>query len=247
MTGERIRVVVVDHQEFARAGIRVLLGREQEVAVVGDAENGPEALDIISSVQPHVVMVDSALPPYGGLDFCRKLLERSSASLAGVIIITEEHSDELLLRAVRAGARGYILKNSPAWSWSTALRSVASGDAFLAGSVTSRVFTRFTLLPGYDPSNLPKELSMLNDRELQVFKGIAKGLFNREIARLLAVSESTVKACASKIIGKLGVRNRVEIALVAFRLGLASPSPVRSVDSSCRPRRKPGRPRQEIG
>jgi len=237
-------VVVVDHQEFARAGIGVMLGGEQEVAIIGDAENGPKALGIISSQQPDVVIVDSALPPFGGLDFCRKLLEWSPASLAGVIIVTETHSDELLLRAVRAGARGYILKDSPAWSWSTALRSVASGDAFLAGPVTSRVFTRFTLLPGYDPSNLPHELSVLNDRELQVFKGIAKGLFNREIAQLLAVSESTVKACASKIIGKLGVRNRVEVALVAFRLGIADP--VRSVDSSRRPRRNPGRPRQEI-
>lgn len=221
-----------------------MLEGEQELTVVGDAENGQEALDTITSQQPHVVLVDSALPPFGGLDFCRKLIELSPASLAGVIVMADKHSDELLLRAVRAGARGYILKNSPVWSWSTALRSVASGDAFLAGSVTSRVFSRFTLLPGYDPRNEPNELSRLNDRELQVFKGIAKGLFNREIAHLLAVSESTVKACVSKIIGKLGVRNRVEVALVAFRLGLASP--VRSVDSSRRPHRKPGRPRQEM-
>jgi DNA-binding NarL/FixJ family response regulator len=246
VTGKSIiRVVVADRQEFARAGVREILSRDHDVAVVGEADNVPQVLDIVSSEQPHVVLVDSAFPPLGGLDLCRKLLGRPPASLAGVVITTETHTDELLLRVVRAGARGYLLKDSPAWSWSTALRAVASGEAFLAEQITSRVFSSFTLLPGYDPSNLPHELNRLNDREIQVLKAIAKGLFNREIAQLLAVSESTVKACASKIIGKLGVRNRVEVALVAIRLGLATP--VRPVDASGRPRRKPGRARQEIG
>ncbi len=221
-----------------------MLGGEQEVEIVGEAENAPEALDVIGGQRPHVVMVDSTLPPIGGVDLCRRLLERSPASPAGVVVMADAHSDELLLQAVRAGARGYILKNSPVWSWSTALRSVASGEAFLSEQITSRVFSRFILVPGYDPGNLPKELSRLNDRELQVFKGIAKGLFNREIAQLLAVSESTVKASVSKIISKLGVRNRVEVALVAFHLGLVAP--VRSVDSRRRSRLKHGRPRQGI-
>jgi DNA-binding NarL/FixJ family response regulator len=246
VTGENvIRVVVADRQEFARAGVREILGRDREVAVVGEADNVPRVLDLVGSEQPHVVLVDSAFPPLGGLDLCRKLLERPPASLAGVVITTETHTDELLLRVVRAGARGYLLKDSPAWSWSTALRAVASGEAFLAGQVTSRVFSSFTLLPGYDPSNLPSELNRLNEREIQVLKAIAKGLFNREIAQLLSISESTVKACTSKIIGKLGVRNRVEVALAAVRLGLASP--VRPVGSGGRLRRGPGRAPRGIG
>ncbi|MET9588416.1 response regulator transcription factor [Streptomyces sp. NPDC006539] len=222
-----IRVVLADHQEFARVGIGLLLERGADIQVVGTAESSSEALRLVERQEPDVVLVDALLPPDGWLEVSRRVLRSGGTSRrTGVILMAQEHTDDMLLRAVRAGIPGYVLKNSPDWVLSSAVRSVAEGDVFLAGPVIRRLFSSFTLLPNHDPASLPSELACLNSKELQVTRCIGKGLSNREIAGVLGVAENTVKSYVSTIMAKLKVRNRVEVALTACRLGFVPLHPV---------------------
>lgn len=216
-----VRVVIADHQEFARVGIRALLERGPEIQVVGTADDSAEARHLVEGEEPDVVLVDASLPPAGWLEVTRTLLRPGKAPCrTAMILMAQELTDDTLLRAVRAGVHGYVLKDSPDWVLSAAIRSAAEGEAFLAGPVIRRLFSRFTLLPNHDPSAVPTELADLNSREIQVVRGIGKGLSNREIARRLGVAENTIKSYASSIMTKLKARNRVEVALTACRLGL---------------------------
>ncbi|MFE2183706.1 response regulator transcription factor [Streptomyces sp. NPDC059455] len=216
-----VRVVIADHQEFARVGIKSLLERGPEVQVVGTAGNSAEALQLVEGEGPDVVLVDASLPPAGWLDVTRGGLRPGGTTRrTRIMLMAQELTDDTLLCAMRAGVHGYVLKNSPDWVFSTAIRSVADGEPFLAGPAIRRLFSRFTLLPNHDPATVPGELADLSSRELEVVRGIGNGLSNREIARRLGVAENTIKSYASSILTKLNVRNRVEVALTACRLGL---------------------------
>ncbi|MFJ7085952.1 LuxR C-terminal-related transcriptional regulator [Streptomyces griseus] len=216
-----VRLVIADHQEFARVGIQTLLERGPGIEVVGAAGSSAETLRLVERQEPDVVLVDASLPPAGWLEVTRGVLHPGDAPRrTRMILMTQELTDDTLLRVVRAGVHGYVLKDSADWVFSTAIRSVADGEPFLAGPAIRRLFSRFTFLPSHDPSAVPSELADLNSRELDVVRGIGTGLSNREIARWLGVAENTIKAYASSILAKLHVRNRVEVALMACRLGL---------------------------
>jgi DNA-binding NarL/FixJ family response regulator len=216
-----VRVVIADHQEFARAGIRSLLERGPEVQVVGTAEDSSEALRLVERDGPDVVLVDDTLPPVGWPEVTRGILRLGvTARRTRMMLMARELTEDTLLCAVRAGVHGYVLKDSPDWVFSTAIRSVADGEPFLAGAAIRHLFSRFTLLPNHDPATVPGELSDLSSRELEVVRGIGYGLSNREIARRLGVAETTIKSCTSSILAKLDVRNRVEVALMVCRVGL---------------------------
>ncbi|MGP4052180.1 LuxR C-terminal-related transcriptional regulator [Streptomyces sp. 2A115] len=213
--------MIVDHQEFARVGIGSLLERGTDVQVIGTAGNSAEALQLVEQEGPDVVLVDASLPPAGWLDVTRGVLRFGGTTCrTRVILMAQELTDDTLLCAVRAGVHGYVLKSSPDWVFSTAIRSVADGEPFLAGPVIRRLFSCFTFLPNHDPATVPGELADLSSRELEVVRGIGNGLSNREIARRLGVAENTIKSYTSSILTKLNVRNRVEVALTACRLGL---------------------------
>ncbi|MFB9689495.1 LuxR C-terminal-related transcriptional regulator [Amycolatopsis plumensis] len=218
---EPVRVVLADHQEFARVGIRSLLERGPEIRVVGTAEDAEEAVRLVEAEEPDVLLVDDTLPPAGWPEVTRGI-RRLGGPARGTrtMLMAQELTEDTLLGAVRAGVHGYVLKDSPDWVFSTAIRSVADGEPFLAGAAIRHLLSRFTLLPNHDPATVPGELSDLSSRELEVVRGIGYGLSNREIARRLVVAETTIKSCMSSILAKLDVRNRVEVALVACRVGL---------------------------
>ncbi|PJN41769.1 DNA-binding response regulator [Streptomyces sp. CB02959] len=229
-----VRVAIADHQEFARVGIGALLERGKEIQVVGVAEDSSGALDLVATERPDVLLMDASLPPKGWREVS------SAVHRAGprrwptrMMVMVDRHTDDLLLSAMRGGVTGYVLKDSPDWILSTAIRSVAEGDTFLAGSVIRRLFSGFTLLPNDGSAGLAAELAELNERELHVVRGIGSGLSNREISRRLGVAENTVKSYVSVIMAKLKVRNRVEVALTACRLGLV---PLRSFTEAERAR-----------
>jgi DNA-binding NarL/FixJ family response regulator len=229
-----IRVAISDPHEFARIGIRTLLEREDHISIVAEAQTGEELLDVIMEEKPHVALVD-----YGNLT--RDLLSLSRTHTGrrqhgAVIVMVDGNPEDAAVQSMRAGARGCVFKNSQAWVLRTAVTAVAEGDVFLAPVLIRQLFERYTLLPIHDPASPPEELAELNERELQVTAHIGSGLSNREISRKLDMAENTIKSYVSRIMTKLGLRNRVEVALLAYRLGVMS-SPEResrSVSDSLR-------------
>ncbi|MFE4050619.1 response regulator transcription factor [Streptomyces sp. YIM B13518] len=215
-----IRVAISDPHEFARIGIRALLEREDHINIVAEAQTGEELLDAVMEEKPHVALVD-----YGNLTRDLLSLSRTRAGRGqhgAVIVMVDGVSEGAAVQSMRAGARGCVFKNSQAWVLRTAVTAAAEGDAFLDPALLRQLFERYTFLPIHDPTSPPEELAELNERELQVTAYIGSGLSNREISRKLDMSENTVKSYVSRIMTKLGLRNRVEVALFAYRLGVIS-------------------------
>lgn len=230
-----IEVLVADQDEFARIGLRSLLERGEQIIVAGEAGNAADALEIVAARQPKVVLVDSCLPPGGWLQVNRGVLAMRPQVGTAVVVMAAGEVNDKVIQAIDRGVRGYLFKNSPDWLLSAAVRSVAAGDVFLAGPVIQRLFTTFTLLPVHGSAASTPELDVLNKREFEVVRGIGYGLSNREISRRLGVAENTIKSYVSRIIDKLGARNRVDVALTAYRLGVVPPYPRDPTDGQDRP------------
>jgi DNA-binding NarL/FixJ family response regulator len=190
-----IRVLVVDDQSMVRAGFRMLLSGQEDIEVVAEASNGRDAVSQAARFHPTVVLMDIRMPELDGLEATRRILAADPD--AHVLILTTFDLDEYVYEALRAGASGFVLKDDPAEQLIAAVRTVAAGDSLLSPSVTKRVIKQFVRIPRPDP---PKELEELTARELEIFRLIADGLSNGEIAQELYISETTVKTHITHIL-----------------------------------------------
>jgi two-component system, NarL family, response regulator LiaR len=207
-----IRVLVVDDHAVVRRGLRTFLELQDEIEVVGEAEDGEEALNEAERLDPDVVLLDLVMPRVDGITALHGLRERSPRSR--VIVLTTFLDDDKLLPAVRAGAAGYLLKDVEPRELVGAIRTVHAGKALLHPEVTARVLAELVA------SDRPRPASLLTPRETEVLALIARGQPNKVIARELGVSEKTVKTHVSNLLGKLGVADRTQAALYAVREGL---------------------------
>ncbi|WP_122260627.1 response regulator transcription factor [Ornithinimicrobium cerasi] len=214
--GTPLRVVLVDDQELVRVGFRLILERAGLV-VVAEAEDGVEAVEAVRQERPDVVLMDIRMPRLDGVEATRRIM-----ALAGerprVLVLTTFDLDEYVYEAVRAGASGFLLKDVAPDDLVHAVRVVARGDTMLAPALISRLLERFTARP--PAGALPPELTALTEREVEVARLVARGLSNAEISVRLYLSEATVKTYVSRLLTKLQLRDRVQIAALAYRSGL---------------------------
>jgi DNA-binding NarL/FixJ family response regulator len=214
-----IRVLVADDQSMVRAGFRMLLAREEDIEVVAEADNGLEAVGKAARFQPTVVLMDIRMPELDGIEATRRILAADAS--ARVLILTTFALDEYIYESLRAGASGFVLKDDPPEQLIAAIRTVAAGDALLSPAVTTRVIEQFTRAP--HPTQ-PKELDDLTTREREVFRLIANGLSNAEIAKDLFITETTVKTHVTHVLQKLKLRDRVQAVVLAYQTGLFDPA-----------------------
>ena len=216
-----IRVLLVDDQALIRAGFRMILDAEEDMEVVGECADGTQAVDSVKRLNPDVVLMDIRMPEMDGIEATKRLVEHDGDSLK-VLMLTTFDLDEYVYDALRAGASGFLLKDVPADQLVEGIRIVAGGEALLAPSVTSRLIREFSRTP---PSQreLPATLEDLTPRELEVFRLLARGLSNAEIAEELVVSETTVKTHVARVLMKLGVRDRVQAVVLAYESGVVAP------------------------
>jgi len=218
---ERIRVLLVDDQRLMRDGLRTLLELEGDLEIVGEAADGAQALQAFQRLRPDVVLMDVRMPTMDGVEATRLLTQGWRD--ARVIILTTFDDDEYVFDGLRAGARGYLLKDVSGQELAEAVRTVAAGGALIEPSVARKVLAEFSRLAppaklGTD--GLPEPLS---DRELEILQLLAQGLTNREIAWQVSLAEGTVKNYVTSILGKIGARDRTQAALRAHELGLIRP------------------------
>jgi DNA-binding NarL/FixJ family response regulator len=219
MTG--VRVLLVDDQALVRRGFRLILEAAGDITVVGEAADGQAALDAVEHHDPDVVLMDIRMPTLDGIAATRRLAGRGQPR-PRVLVLTTYDLDEYVYDALRAGASGFLLKDTPPEQLAPAVRVVAAGDALLAPSVTRRLIEAFARHPARaaDPPAQPPNLT---DREHQVLRLLARGLSNTEIATRLAVSDTTVKTHLSNVFNKLALRDRVQAVVYAYETGLVHP------------------------
>jgi DNA-binding NarL/FixJ family response regulator len=210
-----IRVLVADDQSMIRAGFRMLLSGEEDIDVVAEAGNGLEAVEKAARFQPTVVVMDIRMPELDGIQATRRIL--AADSVARILILTTFDLDEYVYEALRAGASGFVLKDDPPEQLIAAIRTVARGEALLSPAVTKRVIKQFA--EGERPAP-PKEFDELSTREREVFRLVARGLSNGEIAQELFISDTTVKTHVTHVLHKLNLRDRVQAVVLAYRTGL---------------------------
>jgi len=218
-----VRVLIVDDQALVRAGFRMILESEPDVEIVGEASDGAEALEAARDLSPDVILMDIRMPNLDGLEATRRLLEEPG-DVPRVLMLTTFDLDEYVYEALRAGASGFMLKDTPPEQLVDAIHVVARGDALLSPTITRRVIEEFIRRPPSTiPMTRPAKLDELTARELEVLGFMARGLSNAEIATDLFVSETTVKTHVARILMKLGLRDRVQAVVFAYESGLVQP------------------------
>jgi DNA-binding NarL/FixJ family response regulator len=215
-----IRVLLVDDQALVRSGFRMILAAREDLEVVGEAENGRQAVELAATARPDVILMDVRMPEIDGVEATRRIL--AAGSEARVLILTTFDLDEYVVRAIRAGASGFLLKDVRPAELVDAIRVVAAGDALLAPSVTRRLLDRFART--FEDEAPPASLDELTEREREILGLVARGLSNAEIAERLVVSETTVKTHVSSVLRKLGLRDRVQAVIAAYDAGLVRPA-----------------------
>jgi DNA-binding NarL/FixJ family response regulator len=215
-----VRVLIVDDQSLVRAGFRMILDAEPEIEVVGEAADGLEAVLAARETTPDVILMDVRMPNVDGLEATRRLLERKEEG-PRILILTTFDLDEYVYEALRAGASGFLLKDTPPEQLVEAILIIARGDALLSPSITRRVIEEFVRRPPPSARRPPPELEELTAREREMLGLIAKGLSNAEIARAAFVSETTVKTHVAHILMKLRLRDRVQAVVYAYENGVA--------------------------
>lgn len=223
-----IRVLVVDDQAMVRAGFGALLGAQADVEVVGEASDGLEAVERAAALRPDVVLMDVRMPRLDGIEATRRILtEPGEAPRPRVVMLTTFDIDEYVLEAIRAGASGFLLKDAPPDDLVAAVRVVAAGEALLAPSATRRLIERFAALPETDADedgSPSADLAGLTQREREVLTEVARGRSNAEIADVLFIAEQTVKTHVSRVLAKLGLRDRAQAVIAAYESGLVRAS-----------------------
>ena len=215
-----IRILIVDDQALVRGGFRLILDSQKDMQVVGEAENGRDAIDQAHSLTPDVVLMDIRMPVLDGIEATRRLLADGVRSR--VLILTTFDADRYVYAAMKAGASGFLLKDVRPEQLADAVRVVAGGEALLAPVITRRLVEQFVRRPP-PGSRTPEELAELTDRELEVLKLLAHGRSNTEIASALFVTDATVKTHVTHILSKLRVRDRVQAVVFAYECGLVQP------------------------
>jgi DNA-binding NarL/FixJ family response regulator len=232
-----IRVVLVDDQELVRTGFRLVLGGQPDLEVVGEAGDGGEAIEVVAQTRPDVVVMDVRMPRMDGVEATRRI--RVSDDAPRVLILTTFDLDEYVYEAIKAGASGFLLKDTGARNLIEGVRIAASGDAIVAPSTTRRLFDRFAAAapswaapggadraaaaPAARPQHQGPAGGPLTVRETEVLREVALGLSNAEIAGRMYLSEATVRTHVSNILGKLGLRGRVQAVVYAYEAGLVRP------------------------
>ena len=217
-----VRVLIADDQQLVRTGFRMILDAEPDIDVVGEATNGHEAVAMTRQLQPDVVLMDIRMPELDGIEATRRVVQRDGDTSTRVLMLTTFDLDEYVYDALRAGASGFLLKDAPANQLAAGVRMVAAGDALLAPAITRRLIEEFTATP--PAASAPPGLDELTPRELEVFRLVAQGKSNAEIAAELIIGETTVKTHVTRIMMKLGVRDRVQAVVLAYELGVVTPS-----------------------
>jgi DNA-binding NarL/FixJ family response regulator len=217
-----IKLMIVDDQQLARAGLRMILEGQLDLQIAGEGADGAEALNLVRRLRPDVVIMDIRMPHVDGLEATRRIVAVEPATR--ILVLTTFDLDEYVFEALRAGASGFLLKDAPAEDIVHAVRTVARGDATLAPTVTRRLVEHFAARP--QPGDRPA-LATLTPRELEALVLLAAGGSNAEIGDRMALSEATVKTYVSRILDKLGVRDRVQAVIYAYESGLVQPGPRR--------------------
>ena len=216
-----IGVVVVDDQALVRAGFRVLVDSEVGFSVLGEASNGVEALELVARTQPDVVLMDVRMPEMDGIEATRRILDAAQGYVPRILILTTFDLDEYVYAALRAGASGFMLKDTPPAELLTAIRVIADGDALLAPSVTRRLIADFASRE-VEPTVSSEILDVLTGREREVFSLVAKGMSNQELADALHMSAATAKTHVSRILMKLDARDRAQLVVMAYETGFVT-------------------------
>jgi DNA-binding NarL/FixJ family response regulator len=216
-----VRVVIADDQQLIRTGFRMILAAEPDIEVVGEATTGAEAVTITRELRPDVVLMDIRMPELDGIEATRRILAESREANTRVLMLTTFDLDEYVYDALRAGASGFLLKDVPAHQLAAGVRTVGEGDSLLSPTITRRLIEQFAAPrttverpPGFDE---------LTPRELEVYRLLASGKSNGEIAAELIVGETTVKTHVTRILMKLGLRDRVQAVVVAYETGIVTP------------------------
>ncbi|SCL27740.1 DNA-binding response regulator, NarL/FixJ family, contains REC and HTH domains [Micromonospora pallida] len=217
-----VRVVIVDDQALVRAGFRMVLGSQPDLAVVGEAIDGADALRVLSRVEADVVVMDIRMPTMDGVEATRRLCADRPTGSPRVLVLTTFDTEADAFAALRAGASGFLLKNVPPEELLAAIRVVARGDSVVAPSITRRLLDRFAGQLGTGPTEDPR-LAQLTEREREVLLLVAQGLSNAEIAARVHVAEATVKTHVGRILAKLQLRDRVQAVVLAYESGLVTP------------------------
>ena len=216
-----IRVLIVDDQALVRGGFCSILEGQPDIEVVGEAEDGLQALELAREHQPDVVLMDIRMPRMDGIAATQELL-RGSPDGPRVLVLTTFDHDEYVYEALRAGASGFLLKSAPPRELAGAIRTVAGGDALLAPDITRRLISDYVRRPR-SPVSAPPAFAALTPRETEVLQLIARGRSNGEIAAELYLSEPTVKTHVTRVFSKLGVRDRVQAVVLAYEAGVVQP------------------------
>lgn len=216
-----IRVAIADDQQLIRAGFRSLLEAEPDIEIVGEAGSGAEAVSLVIATRPDVVLMDIRMPDGDGLWATEQIVQHRDLKATHIVIVTTFELDEYVGRAIRAGASGFLVKDTEPVEFIRAVRVVAAGDALLSPGVTRRLLERISgdLREAPDASGL----SVITEREREVLALVGQGLTNDEIGRQLFLSPLTAKTHVSRIMSKLAARDRVQLVVIAYETGLVSP------------------------
>jgi DNA-binding NarL/FixJ family response regulator len=217
-----IRVAIVDDQALVRAGFVVLLRTADDIEVVGEADDGEAALELVSRERPDVVLMDIRMPTMDGVEATRRITSDERLSSTRVVILTTFDHDEYVFDALRAGASGFLLKDTLPADLLSAVRVVAGGEALLAPSVTRRLMESFVQRSAAT-TKAPEGLDLLTPRETEVLQAVARGLSNTEIADTLFMSHATAKTHVSRLLTKLNARDRAQLVMLAYEAGVVTP------------------------
>jgi DNA-binding NarL/FixJ family response regulator len=217
-----IRILIADDHELVRSGLRVMLDTQDDLEVVGEAADGAAAIEEAFTLRPDVIVMDIRMPRLDGIEATRRILAQVTPA-PKILVLTTFDLDEYVWEALRAGAGGFLLKDAPPAQIAQAVRTVASGASIVAPAVTRRLVERFVRTPLPGTSAQGARFAELTAREHEVVVLVARGLSNREIAARLFLSEATVKTHVTRILAKLGLRDRVQAVVLAYESGLVEP------------------------
>jgi DNA-binding NarL/FixJ family response regulator len=218
-----IRLLIADDQELIRTGFRMILSAHPDIEVVGESPNGTETVRLARQLRPDIVLMDIRMPEMDGIEATKRILADGADKTTRILILTTFDLDQYVYDALRAGASGFLLKDVPSDDLANAIRTVSRDQAILAPRITKRLIEEFTATPRTPETT--KAISALSSREVEVFRLVAQGKTNLEIAAELFVAETTIKTHVARIMAKLALRDRVQAVILAYDLGLVAPTP----------------------